>query len=355
MNSGLHPLAVPFPPLQRVGLFAASSVRALAEFAAVNAAARECVTCMAVRDRALPGALRNGIARGCEHTAMTFARQFSDEAAGQRDSGADRAAIKCAWECEALADALVPAAQQLGVDAAQVELLIAFRDVGNLPASWALATPLAQWVDVTLNEQRTVSKICPGATPTTPAQTALLLVGFLQLNPLTGHVDLTALPATLTTLILNNNALSGAADLSRLPATLTALVLNNNQLTGAVDLTKLPASLTVVNLTENELTGAVDLTKLPATLTRLCLGQNKLTGAIDLTKLPASLKTLHLHENQLTGLADLTKLPASLSELCLQYNAGLTGVWRGTNPKRFDFTGTRIVRALCPECACVIA
>ena len=120
----LHPLAVPFPPLQRVGMFAASSVRALADFAALNAAARECVTQMGVRDRALPGALRADTARG-----------------------ADRAAVKCAWECEALADALVPAARQLGIDvAAQVELLIAFRDVGNLPASWSLATPLAEWL-----------------------------------------------------------------------------------------------------------------------------------------------------------------------------------------------------------------
>ena len=67
---------------------------------------------MGVRDRALPGALRADVARG-----------------------ADRAAVKCAWECEALADALLRAAQQLGIDAAQVELFIAFRDVENLPAS----------------------------------------------------------------------------------------------------------------------------------------------------------------------------------------------------------------------------
>jgi hypothetical protein len=125
MNNGLHPLAAPFPPLQRVGLFAASSVRALADFAALNAAARECVTQMGVRDRALPGALLADMVH-CSHREL----------------------VKCAWECEALADALVPAAQQLGIDAAQVEVLIPFRDVGNLPASWSLATPLEQWEDV---------------------------------------------------------------------------------------------------------------------------------------------------------------------------------------------------------------
>jgi hypothetical protein len=162
MNTGLHPLAAPFPPLQRVGLFAAASVRALADFAHLNAAARECVTQMGVRDKALPGALRADIARG-----------------------ADRAVIKCAWECEALADALVPAAQQIGIDAAaQVELRIAFRDVGNLPASWSLATPLAQWDGIKLSAQGDVVEID------------------LRDNQLTGAIDLTQLPATLTELDL---------------------------------------------------------------------------------------------------------------------------------------------------------
>jgi hypothetical protein len=159
------PLAVPFPPLQRVGLFAAASVRALADFARLNAAARECVTQMGVRDKALPGALRADFARG-----------------------ADRAAVKCAWECEALADALLPNARQLGIDAAQVELLIAFRDVGNLPASWSLATPLAQWEDVALSAQGAVTEIDLGG----------------RVNQLTGHVELTALPASLTCTLASN-------------------------------------------------------------------------------------------------------------------------------------------------------
>ena len=188
MSTGFHPLSIPLTPLQRVGMFAAASVRALAEFTLLNAAARECLTQMGVRDKALPGALRNDIARG-----------------------ADRAAIKCARECKALADALVPAAQQLGIDAAaQVELLIAFRDVGNLPDSWALATPLAQWVGVTLSAQGSVIKID------------------LDHKNLTGHVDLTQLPATLTELWLNGNQLNGAIDLTQLPASLTRLWLDRN-------------------------------------------------------------------------------------------------------------------------------
>ncbi len=174
MISGLHPLAAPFPPLQRVGLFAAASVRALTDFARLNAAARECVTQMGVRDRALPVALRADIARG-----------------------ADRAAVKCAWECEALADALVPNALQLGINAGQVELLIVFRDVGNLLAwlSWSLATPLAQWGGVTVSAQGSVTEID------------------LRIKYLTGHVDLTALPLTLTKLDLHINLLTGAIDL----------------------------------------------------------------------------------------------------------------------------------------------
>ncbi len=248
--SDLHPLAAPFPPLQRVGLFAASSVRALAGFAALNAAARECVTQMGVRDRALPRALQADVARR-----------------------ADRAAVKCAWECKALADALVPNAQQLGIDAVQVELLIAFRDVGNLPVSWSLATPLEEWAGVNL----------------------FLLplkewdaVAMDSVHPEQGSV--------------------------------TAISLVNRYLTGAVDLTQLPASLVTLDLSQNQLTGAVDLTQLPASLAGISLGFNKLTGTIDLTKLPATLRQVWLYANQL-----MTRQPADGSRPPLTAAAGDEG------------------------------
>jgi hypothetical protein len=103
------------------------------------------------------------------------------------------------------------AAQQLGIDAvAQVELLIAFRDVSNLPASWSLATPLAQWDGVTLSAQGSVTEID------------------LHRKQLTGHVDLTALPASLTTLCLSTNQLTGHVDLTKLPASLMTLWLDRN-------------------------------------------------------------------------------------------------------------------------------
>jgi hypothetical protein len=230
-------------------------VRALADFAHLNAAARECVTQMGVRDKALPAALRADFSRG-----------------------ADRAAVKCAWECEALADAVVPAARQLGIDAAPVELLIAFRDVGNLPSSWSLATPLARWAGVKVSDQGNVAKIA----------------------------------------------------------------LSDKNLTGHVDLIQLPASLTWLDVNQNKLSGAVDLTKLPAALTDLFLSDNRLTGAVDLTKLPPSLEKLMLGWNQLTGPVDLTQLPRSLWMLGLEHNAGLTGAWRGEKPTDFDFRDTGI-------------
>jgi hypothetical protein len=50
-------------------------------------------------------------------------------------------------------------------------------------------------------------------------------------------------------------------------------------MTGPVDLTKLPPSLTMLALHMNQLTGPVDLTKLPASLKRLGLEKNAgLTG-----------------------------------------------------------------------------
>jgi hypothetical protein len=159
----------------------------------------------------------------------------------------DRVAVKVAWECEALADALVPAARQLGIDAAaQVELLIAFRDVGNLPASWSLATPLAQWAGVALSEQGSVTKFALIRSFEDQCFEDLSIEDqqLLRDTQLTGHVDLTQLPASLTLLCLEHNRLSGTIDLTKLPEALTILYLDQNQLSGAVDLTKLPATLT---------------------------------------------------------------------------------------------------------------
>jgi hypothetical protein len=80
------------------------------------------------------------------------------------------------------------------------------------------------------------------------------------------------------------------------------LWLNSNQLTGPVDLTRLPRSLTKIYLNENQLSGGVDLTRLPARLTLLGLHVNALSGPVDLTRLPRSLTTLWLQRNAgLTG------------------------------------------------------
>jgi hypothetical protein len=49
-----------------------------------------------------------------------------------------------------------------------------------------------------------------------------------------------------------------------------------------------------------------------------------------------------LNHNQLTGAVDLSRLPASLESLYLQYNAGMTGAWRGKKPDDYDFDGTGI-------------
>jgi hypothetical protein len=304
MNTDLHPLAAPFPPLQRVGLFAAASVRALAEFSHLNAAARECVTQMGVRDRALSGALRNDIARVPEYAATARAPWMTDDDDPSLSLEPDRAAVKCAMECEALAGALLPAARQLGIDAAQVELLFAFRefDFFMMPRSWSLATPLAQWHGVTLNACGSVTKIDVSET-----------------RDMTGHVDLTKLPATLTMVELSYNALEGRVDLTRLPPTLAVLHLGHNQLEGTIDLTQLPETLTELYLFCNRLSGPIDLTALPATMTRLRLGDNKLSGHVD-----------------------LSKLPAALTELYLSENPGLTGLWRGGNRREYYFGETGI-------------
>jgi hypothetical protein len=250
----------------------------------------------------------------------------------QRPSADSLAVLLERWgtpEWGALAQPLLAPPPTLSAHAEPgAELLHAFRGVVNLPVSWNTATPLAQWEGVKLSPQGAITDVD------------------LYNKQLSGHVDLTVLPATLTALSLIQNQLSGHVDLTKLPPTLRELSLYENAgLTGAVDLTKLPATLKVLRLDNNQLTGPVDLTQLPATLQTLDLEQNQLAGAVDLASLPATLEQLWLCFNQLSGPVDLTSLPASLDTLDLRENAGLTGVWRGEQPSGFHFDGTGITVA----------
>ncbi len=92
--------------------------------------------------------------------------------------------------------------------ATQAALLHAFRDVFNMPASWNTATPLAQWDGVTASLQGTVTEIDLR----------------LPRPELQGHVDLSALPETLTRVLVNFVGLDHPVDLTKFPATTLSLI-----------------------------------------------------------------------------------------------------------------------------------
>jgi hypothetical protein len=256
MNGDLHPLAVPFPPLQRVGLFAAGSVRALAEFTLLNAAAHECVTQMGVAEKALPAALRID----APLSAHASVSQRAD------------AIIKAALQCDSLVDDFVAAAKRHGIAANELDYLAAFRAVSNMPGSCTLASQGRAW--------------------------ALFALSYgLQHKGLAGHVELHRLPSTLQALDLNWNSLSGALSLDCLPPTLTRCELHNNRFSGEVDLSALPATLTLLDVHANSLSGELDLTRLPGCLSVLDVSGNNFAGAVDLDHLPKSMRKLWLQNN----------------------------------------------------------
>ena len=79
------------------------------------------------------------------------------------------------------------------------------------------------------------------------------------------------------------------------------IVCNFYGLHGYANLTALPAGLTMLQMQNNNLTGTPDLTTLPAGLNNLDLIANQMTGTPNLAALPAGLQVLMLDENQFTG------------------------------------------------------
>jgi hypothetical protein len=200
MNTDLHPLAVPFPPLQRVGLFAAASVRALVEYSHLNAAALECVTEMAVCDRALPRALDSDMAR--------------DDA--DHIDGVVHAALSCTWlSSPVLAHASVRST------ATRALLLHAFHDVARLPRDWSVTRPLRLWTGVSARDFR-------GPLPDGGIRVDLIMVNVAGYSPMHGAVDLSVLPSRVQILALDDNTFSGGLDGSStllLPRRMTCLQL----------------------------------------------------------------------------------------------------------------------------------
>ena len=152
---------------------------------------------------------------------------------------------------------------------------------------------------------------------------------------LDGVINGTALPSSLTNLILFDNQISGSVELSY-PSGLLELRLDTNQLSGAIpsvlpsglkhlSLSKnkfngtipsvFPSGLATLSVWNNQLTGTIPLI-FPIGLTSLSLDGNQLTGTIP-ANLPPGLWFFHVHDNLLTG--DLPIFSSAITNIYLGY------------------------------------
>jgi hypothetical protein len=184
----------------------------------------------------------------------------------------------------------------------------------NVPAwlEWRLDNPLCQFVGVFMTDDN-------------------LRVAGVRLNGMEvgGVLHLNSLPPCVRHVDLGRNRLSGTIAFGKdllVFSKLRILNLNENQLSGSLDLTCLPPSLSLLDLSCNSFTGPIDLTKLPTGLTYLSLQRNRLSGTLDLSRLPTPLITLTLSDNCFSGTVDVANVPTGLSSLALSYNSRLSVV-----------------------------
>ena len=177
------------------------------------------------------------------------------------------------------------------------DMLAAIAGITNKHASWTSGTNLHLW---------------DGCTGTVGLQTCTW-----NGRGLTGTVDLTLLPSTLTELYLHTNSLSGTVVLTNLPAAMTILHIHTNSFSGSVTLNNLPGGLTQLLMYSNPFNAALTITSLPNSLVTLQMQACGFTGnnVIPWASLPSSLQTLFINSNSLTGSVALNSLPAGMLEI----------------------------------------
>ena len=133
---------------------------------------------------------------------------------------------------------------------------------------------------------------------------------------LTGQLNSSSLPSSLTQLELQYNNIKGQMPIA-FPNGMILLSLQDNLLTG--NLPPLPPQLILVDIHDNYLTGSLPKS-FPGTLTAVYLSNNLFTGSIP-NPLPTGLQTLELQLNALSG--NIPRLPNTIQ--CLKLG------WPGSN------------------------
>jgi hypothetical protein len=322
-------LAVPLPPLRLIGKFVASSALAVAEFAALNAAARECMFGLGLVEATLPAAMANDAAAHATTPSVDQLVQRAVARLTRQPESAQPAVHVAACDDErpptcVLAHWLVECAQRQGL-AVRALLIHSCRRLKFRPLNWSLRAENASFDGVTGDDVAagdvTVSR---GGVVIDDGRYA----GELSVHLGGGCIDFTCIPRRVTAWTSVNADLCGPL-LWHAQSRLQTLNLSMNpKFGGQLHVAQLPRTLTRLLLMRCGLTGSVDLSALPPTLAMANLCWNQLDGVVDVSSLPASLQTLNLSRNALRQLVPVpvvtSRLPPSL-RLLLSENAELEG------------------------------
>ena len=184
-----------------------------------------------------------------------------------------------------------------------------------------------------------------------PSITCLAL--FHASHTMRAALDTSALPPSMSGLILRGAGIRAPIDLRRLPKFLQIFAVTSSMLTGSCSLTALPCRLTNLSLRENWLDGSIMLDHLPSTLESLDLSKNSLSGSLRLYHLPSRLALLNLNENKFYGEINFAHLlqNESLKEIHIRSNQVMGSLKIPSLPKSVDildvtdnaFFGTAVI------------
>ena len=111
---------------------------------------------------------------------------------------------------------------------------------------------------------------------------------------LAGSLETKYIPRQLATLEIQQCSLTGTFDVSALPATVKSLIIEDvERMHGTFDFGNLPECSKCVHIINSGFSGTVDLTCLPQSLTSLHISRTRFSGEVDLTKLPPKLEKLN--------------------------------------------------------------
>ena len=175
------------------------------------------------------------------------------------------------------------------------------QDIQNDHPSWNTDTPACEWDKVECNEKGEIYAIgwsdqfLTGTPLWTHLSSIMCTHLNLNLNRLTGGIDLHLLPINILNFESSFNNFDGTLNLEEMPPSLGHLSLGHCKLHGPISLRMLPPDVQVVTLSHNMLSGSLYLGALQG-MYYLDLSHNHFSGPVDLHL--SRLISLRLDHNQ---------------------------------------------------------